>query len=224
MQAEKQGEINLMGLRLPWKAALVIVLSTLLLIVDFYYIDGTHVLPYTTFAEKVRNESYAHLIIYLLIPLAVIVGLFRESPADYGFRLGDWRTGLKWTLIAWAVATPILYFVGRTPDMVVYYERYGASPGYVALTSVLDLLNWEFFFRGFLLFALYRIAGPSAVLLQAVPFALAHITKPPVETLSTIFGGAAFGWVAWRTKSFVYPFLIHWFISTVVVFVAMGAG
>ncbi len=59
-------------------------------------------------------------------------------------------------------------------------------------------------------------------MLQAVPFALAHLTKPPLETLSTIFGGIAFGWVAWRTRSFIYPFLIHWFVTTVVILVAMG--
>ncbi len=225
MEAESRlSTVNLGGLRLPWKPALAVVISTLLLIVDFYYVDGTHILPYTTFAEKVRNESYVHLVMYFALPLALIVFAFREKPADYGLTLGDWRTGLKWTLGAWLVATPILYLIGRTPDMVAYYVRYEASPLDVALTALLDLLNWEFFFRGFLLFTLYRIAGPSAVLLQAVPFALAHLTKPPVETLSTIFGGAAFGWLAWRTRSFLYPFLVHWFITTVVIFVAMGAG
>ena len=56
--------------------------------------------------------------------------------------------------------------------------------------------------------------GAEALWLQAVPFAIAHIGKPEIETLSTIFGGFAFGWVAWRTRSFVYPFLIHWYIAT----------
>jgi membrane protease YdiL (CAAX protease family) len=59
--------------------------------------------------------------------------------------------------------------------------------------------------------------------LQAVPFVIAHIGKPEVETLSTIFGGFAFGWVAWRTRSFVYPFLIHWYIATFTILVAGGA-
>ena len=54
-------------------------------------------------------------------------------------------------------------------------------------------------------------------------FAIAHLTKPEIETLSTIFGGFAFGWVAYRTKSFVWPFLIHWFIGTFIIIVASGA-
>jgi membrane protease YdiL (CAAX protease family) len=90
-------------------------------------------------------------------------------------------------------------------------------------TTFLDLIGWEFFFRGWILFVYARKFGPEALWLQAVPFALAHIGKPEVETLSTIFGGFAFGWVAWRTKSFVWPFLIHWFIATFIILVAAGS-
>jgi membrane protease YdiL (CAAX protease family) len=35
--------------------------------------------------------------------------------------------------------------------------------------------------------------------------------------LSTIFGGFAFGWVAWRTRSYLYPMLIHWYMVVAVV-------
>jgi uncharacterized protein len=49
-----------------------------------------------------------------------------------------------------------------------------------------------------------------------------HIGKPEIETLSTIFGGFAFGWIAYRTRSFLYPFLIHWYIFTLIVLVSSG--
>jgi len=88
--------------------------------------------------------------------------------------------------------------------------------------TFLDLFGWEFFFRGWLLFGYARRFGPEAIWLQAVPFALAHIGKPEVETLSTIFGGFAFGWVAWRTRSFLYPLLIHWFVASFTIIVAAG--
>jgi membrane protease YdiL (CAAX protease family) len=102
-------------------------------------------------------------------------------------------------------------------------EYYGwLLPG-LPWTTLLDLFGWEFFFRGWILFTYARKFGPEALWLHAVPFALAHIGKPEVETLSTIFGGFAFGWVAWRTKSFFYPFLIHWFIGTFIIIVAAGA-
>jgi membrane protease YdiL (CAAX protease family) len=38
--------------------------------------------------------------------------------------------------------------------------------------------------------------------------------------LSCIFGGSGFGYVAWRTRSFLYPFLIHWFIATLTMLIA----
>jgi membrane protease YdiL (CAAX protease family) len=87
---------------------------------------------------------------------------------------------------------------------------------------LLDLFGWEFLFRGWLLFGYTRKFGPDALWLQAVPFALAHIGKPELETLSTIFGGFAFGWVAWRTKSFVYPLIIHWFVASFTILAAAG--
>ena len=67
-------------------------------------------------------------------------------------------------------------------------------------STLLDLFGWEFIFRGWLLFGYTRKFGTDGIWLQAVPFALAHIGKPELETLSTIFGGFVFGWVAWRTK------------------------
>ena len=219
---QSQTQFNLLGLPLPWKTTLVIVLSTLLLMVDWYFDLGNHLLLSETLSDPVRNKALERLVLYLVIPLLVIILVFRERPAAYGFSLGDWRAGLKWVLVAWAIAAPILYFAGRTPAMIAYYTRYERPLGDIVLTAGLDLFGWEFLFRGFLLFALYRVAGPSAVVLQAVPFALAHLGKPPLETLSTIFGGTAFGWVAWRANSFLYAFLIHWYVTVFVVLVAVA--
>ncbi len=91
--------------------------------------------------------------------------------------------------------------------------------------KALELFGWEYLFRGWILFGYARKYGPDALWIQAVPFAVAHLGKPEVETLSTIFGGFAFGWVAWRTGSFVYSFLIHWFIAALIVIVStIGIG
>jgi membrane protease YdiL (CAAX protease family) len=77
--------------------------------------------------------------------------------------------------------------------------------------------------RGFFIMALARPLGPGpAILLQAVPFAFMHLGKPEEETFSTLFGGIAFGFIAWQSGSFIYPFLIHWFVSTFTLLVASG--
>jgi membrane protease YdiL (CAAX protease family) len=186
----------------------ITIASTLLLMVDYYY-------PITPVAVV------DGLALYLLIPLAMIVFGFRKSPREYGFTLGDWKAGLLITGAAVLIMAPILWIIGRSdPSMHDYYAWQATR--ILPLMTALELIGWEFFFRGFLLFGYERKFGVHALWLQAVPFAMAHITKPAVETLSTIFGGFVFGWVAWRTSSFLYPFLIHWFVATFTILVAAG--
>lgn len=146
---------------------------------------------------------------------------FQRIPGRYGFTLGDWRTGLILTVGGILLIAPILWWVSRGDShMQDYYKTQVKG---LPWSTFLDLFGWEFLFRGWLLFGYARKFGPEALWLQAVPFALAHIGKPEVETLSTIFGGFAFGWVAWKTRSFVWPFLIHWFVATFTILVAAGA-
>jgi membrane protease YdiL (CAAX protease family) len=210
--------IRLGQLTLDARATVVVVASTLLLILDAYH----HFIPSSTYAEFLLAKALERTLYYLITPLLIILIFFRQSPSAYGFRLGDWRAGLRWTLIFFAVGLPILYFSARTPTLTSYYAQAERTVTEVLGTSALDLFGWEFLFRGFLLFGLYRVVGPSAIILQAVPFAMAHIGKPELETLSTIFGGILFGWLAWRSKSFLYPFLLHWLINIFVILTAMG--
>ncbi|HNK63138.1 MAG TPA: type II CAAX endopeptidase family protein [Anaerolineales bacterium] len=190
-----------------WKILAVTVASTLMLILDRYH-------------QWTAQKYLDRFILYLFVPLLVILVFFREDPRGYGFSLGDWRLGVTLTFIGILIAAPIIYYFGRGDEAVrAYYERF--LPG-LPWSTFLDLFGWEFFFRGWILFAYARKFGAEALWLQAVPFAIAHIGKPEVETLSTIFGGFIFGWVAWRTKSFIYPFLLHWFIGTFVILVAAG--
>lgn len=194
-------------LNFDWKIVAVTILSTLLLMVDHYH--------------KLTGFKYwDRVILYLVIPLVIILVFFRENPREYGFSFGDWKLGLVYTALGILFMAPVIYLLGSgNPSMKAYYERF--LPG-LPWTTFLDLIGWEFIFRGWILFAYVRKFGHEALWLQAVPFAVAHISKPEIETLSTIFGGFAFGWVAYRTKSFVWPFLIHWFIATFVIIVAAG--
>jgi len=197
--------------RFDAKIVTITIISTLLLMVDYYH-------------ALTPLKALDRTLLYLAAPLLVIVLCFRQSPAEYGFRLGDWKAGLAFTFGAIAVMTPILWLLLRgDTSMRSYYAPLlnGAIP--LPLLTFLELFGWEFLFRGWLLFGYERKFGGDALWLQAVPFALAHIGKPEVETLSTIFGGFAFGWLAWRTRSFLYPFLIHWYIFTLVALLAGGA-
>ena len=194
-------------LSFDWKIVTITIVSTLLIMVDYYH---------KLFAYKYWDR----ILLYLMIPLLITILLFRENPKEYGFSLGNWKLGLLFTLIGMLLMAPVIYYLGHGDvAMRIYYERFLTG---LPWTTFLDLFGWEFFFRGWILFAYTRKFGPDALWLHAVPFALAHLGKPEVETLSTIFGGFVFGWVALRTNSFLYAFLIHWFIGTFIIIVAAG--
>jgi membrane protease YdiL (CAAX protease family) len=200
--------LRLDDLKFNREVVAVTIASTLLLMVDYYH----RLTPY-----KVLDRVG----LYLLIPLVMILIGFRRPLRDYGFGLGDWKAGLAITGAAIAVMAPVLWLIGHADPSMRSYYSWQANPA-MPMFTFLDLIGWEFLFRGFLLFSYEREFGVHALWLQAVPFALAHITKPEVETLSTIFGGFAFGWVAWRTRSFLYAFLIHWFVSSFMILAAAG--
>ena len=200
------------GVAFDVQLTFLIIFATIVPMLDYY--------DYTLTGTK----AYDRFAFYFVLPLAIIFFLFRERPAAYGFRLGRWQTGLAWTLAGCVVMALVLFYVAQTPVMQAFYEERAPDSFWrlLYLTGV-DLVGWEFMWRGVLLFAFARAFGPGpAIFLQAVPFAFMHLGKPEVETLSTIFGGAAFGWVAWQSRSFLYPFLIHWFIASFTMLVATG--
>ena len=180
------------------KVVYITIISTILLILEKYH---------SFFSWKPLDRTF----LYLVIPLVLIIFVFRETPATYGFRLGDWKTGLLLTAGSLVLALPVLWLVVRgNESMRIYYQ--GLINSSLPVYTFFDLIGWEFLFRGWLTFAYVEKYGSDGLWLQAVPFALAHISKPEIETLSTIFGGYVFGWIAWKSNSFLYPFLIHWSI------------
>jgi uncharacterized protein len=193
-------------LQFDWKTVTVTILSALLLMVDYYH-------------RLTPDKGLDRTILYLAVPMVCIVLVFREDPREYGFALGDWKAGLLIVALSIALMSPLLWLVGRGQAMQVYYQSQVTG---LPWNTFIDLCGWEFFFRGFILFAYVRKFGHDALWLQALPFALAHIGKPEVEALSTIFGGFAFGWIAFRTRSFIYPFLIHWFVTSFTILLAAG--
>jgi membrane protease YdiL (CAAX protease family) len=197
-------------LNIDWKIAVITIVSTLLIMADYYY-------------SPTSRNYLDSILLFVIVPLGITIFVFKEKPADYGFKLGDWKTGLLLTFLGLLFMGPIIWFLGtRNSGMQGYYSY---SQEGLIWKKALELFGWEYLFRGWILFGYARKYGPDALWIQAVPFAVAHLGKPEVETLSTIFGGFAFGWVAWRTGSFVYSFLIHWFIAALIVIVStIGIG
>ncbi|WP_041330276.1 hypothetical protein [Roseiflexus castenholzii] len=102
----------LIGERLVFdrKIVAITVISLILLAFDNY----RSITPFTYWDRVVRH---------LIIPLLVIIVIFREHPRCYGFTLGDWKAGLVLTLLGAAIMAPILYVFGqRDPARNAYYR------------------------------------------------------------------------------------------------------
>ena len=120
--------------------------------------------------------------------------------------------------------TPVVLGVIHMADFAAYYAPQGTSALDVFLTTALEVIPAEFFFRGFLMFALLRVTGPIAVVVATLPFAFIHLGKPEIETLSTLFGGLLYGWLDWRTGSVLWSGLAHTWILSLTVLAAAAIG
>ena len=176
------------------------------------------------FNDRFPGAEYARFVLEFIIPVAIILMVWREDPRRYGLRLGDWRLGVGVTVAGVAVMAVTIWFLARLPDFQAYYASSGdGRPLWRLIVDTgVDLFAWEFFFRGWLLWAFGRKYGTDAIWLQVIPFALMHLWKPQLEQLSTIVGGAFFGLLAWRTKSFLWGWLLHSFMMAWVLVVVAG--
>ena len=215
---------ELAGLRLPLRATIVISVVVLALVFDFSrtFIPD-ELIAYDRNPGMQRLQSLDRLVLYLAVPLLVIVALFRDRPARYGLRLGDWRVGATLAVAGCAVMTPVVLWFASLPDARDYYAPSTTALPDLLLTNTLDLVSAEFLFRGFLMFTLLRAIGPIGVLVAVLPFVFSHLTKPELELISTLGGGMLYGWLAWRTGSIVWGSIAHVYILTLLIAVAGAA-
>lgn len=162
-----------------------------------------------------------NLLVCFLVPAAVIRLVWRESLGEYGFRLGRARVWLRDCGVLLAVMLPVVLVASRTPDFHAYYPRFDLardSLGWWAVSALgwcVYFMSWEWFFRGFMLFGLAPRLGPGvAIMVQMVPFAMAHFSKLEAEAWASVLAGLALGLLAWRGRSFLGPWLLHWLVAT----------
>lgn len=179
------------------------------------------------FGDDPTNDWYRHLYQFLsaLLLLGVIPSLLARfvlgrSLAFQGVRLGDWRFGCCALVVGILALTPLLYLGSFDPEVQREYpltRLAGCATDLFVLwelTYLIYYIAWEYFFRGFNLFLIEERWGAGAALLyQVIPSTLLHIGKPQTETLAAIVGGVLFGALALRTRSMLYPLLLHWYVG-----------
>jgi len=160
------------------------------------------------------------VVLMLLLPLAWWRWVERRPMPELGWGLGDTRFGLRFLAVAFVVLIPVLWINAGSPEFQAEYPLValsGASWKHFLgwqLCYAVYYFAWEFFFRGFLQIGMARRLGVlGAMALQLSASTLLHIGKPQGETLAAVAAGLAFGVVALRTRSFLYLFLLHWYVG-----------
>lgn len=219
--ADDLRSFELAGLRLPVRATVVITVTVLALVFDYSrtFIPDA-LIAYDRNPGMQRLQALDRLVLFGLVPMLIVLFVFRDRPARYGVQLGDWRWGVGLMLAGCAVMTPIVLAIVRIPDFGAYYAPSATSLPDVLLTTAVDLTSAEFLFRGFLMFTLVRTIGPFGVVVATLPFVFAHLTKPELELFSTLAGGMVYGWLAWRTRSILWGAIGHTYILTLLIVAA----
>ncbi len=215
--------VNVVGLEMPFRAAVAIAFVTMAVVFDYTRIfipESIQVLGRA--AEAMRFQAIERAVLYGAVPLAIVVLVFRDSPGRYGLQLGDWRWGAALGLIGVAIMTPVALALAAVPQFGDYYAVSAATPLELVATHTLDLVATEFLIRGFLMFTLVRTFGGIGVLIATLPFVFSHLGKPELELFSTLLGGLIYGWVDWRTGSILYSAVAHIWILSVLLIAAGG--
>src|SRR3990172_10930171 len=105
--------VRIAGLELPLRATIALVLVTTIVLLDWSRtFIPQDILDLQRAAPAQRYGALLRVVLYVAIPLAVIVAVFRDDPRRYGLRIGDWRWGAALVAVGLFVIIPGAWFLG----------------------------------------------------------------------------------------------------------------
>jgi len=113
-----------------------------------------------------------------------------------------------------AVMAVVIWYSGHQPDFRTYYSGLvgGRPPLQLIYDTGIAMFAWEFFYRGWLLEAFGRKYGTDAIWLQMNPLRAAARRQAGDRAALDCPRRRLLGILAWRTKSMLYGWLLHWFM------------
>lgn len=168
------------------------------------------------------------VVAYLAVP-AVALKLLGRRLADYGLRLPRRSPHLLVYPALYVVMIAPLFWAARSPAFLETYPFYRFAPSHpqywlaFEAAYAVQFVALEFFFRGFLIFALHRRIGDMAVLVSTIPYTMIHFHKPLAECLGAIVAGVALGFLSLRTRSIAGGVAVHWAVAFTMDLLAVAA-
>lgn len=175
------------------------------------------------FYFKLLFNSYGFVTI--VFTLFMVKMFFDRKSGDGLYGLNFKHVGIKAYWIMLLIMVPVIFIATYLPGFLEYYptfkraggERFADYHNYPVWVSMmiyelaylLDFLNTELFFRGFLIIGLSKILGKNVVLPMAATYAVLHFGKPLGETISSVFGGYILGIIALYSRNIWGGVFIH---------------
>lgn len=213
-----------------FKTAAVLLTAALALVIPKYFgspasfkefpflVHAFSGLPYPDLHPHLFWSAFK-LVHYGLLPYLCIRLVLRDRLSSFGVRI-VWEPKI-WLLYLSLIALvlPLTYLASSSASFLRTYPKYaGAGNSLEQFFSwefayAFQFLMLEFFFRGFLCFALARSIGSLAVFVMVIPYAMIHLNKPMAECLGSILTGLVLGTVALRTRSIFGGVAVHCMIA-----------
>jgi membrane protease YdiL (CAAX protease family) len=161
--------------------------------------------------------AVGQVLIYLVIPAAVVKLVFRDRLSDYGLKFaGLFKDGWVYLLMYLGILGPVLLASTR-PSFLHTYPFYHVEEGapfwprMIAweLLYALQFVSLEFFFRGFMLHGCRRRFGAYSIFAMVIPYCMIHYHKPVLETFGAIAAGVILGYMSLRTRSIWLGAALH---------------
>jgi membrane protease YdiL (CAAX protease family) len=204
-----------------FKPGMMLLIAALLLVIHRYF--GSFEFAIKNFPRFSEYNAAVFMFIsafllLILIPSGINRIYFRQSLHEYGISMGNKKLGFYSILILYPIISLLMLWpASNTQEMILFYPL-DKTAGYSAYTflrfEIIRVLffytAWEFFFRGFMLFGLKKyVGGWLAICIQTIPSCLWHIGMPSGEIFASIMAGILFGVLALKTRSILYPLILH---------------
>jgi membrane protease YdiL (CAAX protease family) len=194
----------------------------------FYSMSGLHdvvmgALPpaFDRYADLMPFVWWAFHSVFLrvAIPVLLLRWLYKQPASEFGLRFRGLGPHMPVYFGLYLFMLPFLVVASTLPSFqqtYPFYDRLGEGWDHFILYELaygLQFLGVEFFFRGFLLFALFSRFGWYGLLISAIPYVMIHFNKPIAETLGALVAGCLLGALAIRSRSVIPGVLLHWAIA-----------
>jgi CAAX amino terminal protease family. len=170
----------------------------------------------------------ASIVLRVLVPFAIIRFVFREPLSSYGWKWRGTLAHLPLYAGLYLLMVPLIVWASTQASFQQKYPFYhGAAAGGASfwgyeLLYGAQFMGVEFFFRGFLTFALFRRFGYNALLIMAIPYVMVHFNKPLPETFGALGAALVLGTLALRAGSCIPGMFIHWAVGMTMDMLAIG--